>query len=304
MTSSDHFPPLLIASAPNGARKTRQDHRRIPITAAQLADTAADVMQAGARMIHLHARDERGKHTLDAGACKAAIEAVRARTGDDLFIQITSESGGIYDAAQQRQALYAFSADNPDSIDSPDSPGPDNPDGISIALRELIRDEADVPPARELFHHLAHRHLLLQYILFSGEDIARYHSLLEQGVIPPGNHSVLLVVGRYGEQQSTPETLHQMVDALHTPMKQPMNPPLNWMVCAFGEHEFDCLTEAAKLGGHVRVGFENTLRLKSGQTATDNRQLITQLIESGNPVGRPLADIHQARKILGSETAA
>lgn len=279
MTVPDDHPPLLIASAPNGARKTRRDHPAIPITAAQLADAAAAVMAAGARMIHLHVRDARGKHTLDAGAYQAAIEAMRAKAGGDLFIQLSSEAAGLYDPGQQRQAMYAVNAD-----------------GVSIALRELIRAPGDVAPAGELFHHLAGRGVLAQYILFSIDDIDRYGSLLKQGVIPPVGHSVLLVVGRYGEQPATPDTLHRMVEAL----RGTINRPLNWMVCAFGEHQFDCLVEAVKLGGHARVGFENSLLLRAGQVAADNRQLVTQLVESGNPDGRPLADIHQARKILGS----
>ncbi len=296
-THTDTPQPLLIASAPNGAYKTREDHNALPITAAQLAATAAAVQQAGARMIHLHARDAHGKHTLDAGAYQTAVKAIRAQAGDDLFIQLTSEAAGVYDAEQQRRAMYAVSDDHIDTDTDTDT-GTDTPaDGVSIALRELIRAPADLAPARELFHHLAGRGVLAQYILFSADDIERYGSLLEQGIIPPGGHSVLLVVGRYDHRQSTPEALHQMLEALRAATER----PVNWMVCAFGPHEFDCLTEATKLGGHVRVGFENNLLLRAGQAATDNRQLITQLVEYGNPDGRPLADIHQARKILGSE---
>ena len=282
--------PLLIASAPNGAHKTREEHNQLPITTAQLADTAAAVMAAGAQMIHLHVRDARGKHTLDADAYRAAIEAIRAKAGNDLFIQITSEAAGVYDTEQQRRAMYAANTDG-DGVSA---------DGVSLALRELIRTPEDVAPAGELFHHLAARGVLAQYILFSIDDIERYGALLNQGVIPPvghsAGHSILLVVGRYGAQPSTPDTLHRMLEAL----RGCINQPPSWMVCAFGEHEFDCLLAAVKLGGHVRVGFENSLLLRTGQVAADNRQLVTQLVASGNPNQRPLADIHQARKILGS----
>ena len=277
--------PLLIASAPNGAYKTRTHHDQLPVTAAQLADTAVAVRQAGARMIHLHVRDANGKHTLDAGTYKAAIESIRAKVGDDFFIQLTSEAADVYDAEAQRRTMYAVCAD-----------------GVSIALRELIRthderDECDdLASAKKLFHHLAAQGVLVQYILFSIDDIHRYGALLAQGVIPAGGHSVLLVVGRYDEGKSTPDALHRMVEALRASTEQ----PVNWMVCAFGPHEFDCLVAATKLGGHVRVGFENCLVLRCGRTAKDNRELITQLIESGNPDRRPLANAHQAREILGS----
>lgn len=263
----------------------RQDHPALPVTAAQLAATAAAVAQAGARMLHLHVRDTHGKHTLDAGAYKVAIEAVRAQAGEQLFIQCTSEAAGMHTAEQQRRAIYALSGDEIRA------------DGISVSPRELIRAPADLPAAGKLFRRLAARRLLIQYILYSGGDIARYGRLLEQEIIPPGGHSVLLVLGRHGNRQSAPGALRPLVDALRTAAKQ----PVNWMVCAFGRHEFDCLTEAVTLGGHVRVGFENSLLLKSGQPAADNRQLITQLTESGNPGGRPLANIRQARAALGDD---
>ena len=273
--------PLLIACAPNGAYKTRDHHSELPVTAHQLAGTAAEVMAAGARMLHLHVRDAHGRHTLDAATYRAAAEAIRAQVGDDLFIQFTSESAGIYDSAQQRQALYALS----DAA----------PDGVSIAPRELIRAPADSEPAKELFYHLNERNILVQYVLYSTDDVADYNSLRECGVIPAAGHCVLLVAGRQDESCAAPEVLGRMIDALGM--------PVNWMVCAFGEHEFECLRTAAERGGQVRVGFENTLRLSTGQPAKDNRELITQLVEFGNPDGRPLADRHQAQKILGSENA-
>ncbi len=275
MTASNR-PPLLIASAPNGAYKTRRDHRALPLTASQLAETAAAVMRAGARMLHLHVRDEHGKHTLAAAAYQAAIKAIRARVGDDLFIQITSESAGAYTAKQQRQAIDATLAAGIGA------------DGISIAPRELIRAPEDVMPAGDLLQRIRQAGVLVQYILYSNDDIARYHALLKQNIIPPNGHAILLVIGK----QKEPNSLHQMTTTLPT--------PINWMLCAFGPQEFNHLTQATNLGGHVRVGFENSLHLLTGEVAADNCQLITQLVESGNPTNRPLADARQARGILDS----
>lgn len=273
--------PLLIASAPNGAYKTRDDHVELPITAAQLADTSARVMQVGAAMLHLHVRDQHGKHTLAANAYRDVIEAIRARVGSDLFIQATSEAAGIYTSAQQRQAIAALG---------------DVADGISVSVRELFRDDADTIPTKELFHDLAQQHVLLQHILYSTDDINKYASLREQGIIPPDQHSVLLVIGRHDEQPSTPDTLHDMLATLQSSL----DARVNWMICAFGEHEFECLSEATELGGHVRIGFENSLNLNSGEPAKDNAELITQLLESGNPHNRSPANIQQARRILGA----
>ncbi|MGR3913729.1 MAG: 3-keto-5-aminohexanoate cleavage protein [Gammaproteobacteria bacterium] len=343
-------PPLLIASAPNGAYKTRRDHHALPVTPAQLAATAAAVAEAGARMLHLHVRNARGEHTLDIAAYRAAIRAIRAQVGDNLFIQATSESAGAHTAAQQRKALYALSggydaggdreaadaaatadaaesaatanvatvADAAESADATDATATADAtesanvvesaaaaattppiDGVSIAPRELIRGKSDAAPAARLLRHLRRRNILIQYILYSPADIAHYKSLLAQQIIPPGLHSLLLVVGRHDARSPVP-ALHQLLDALRAA------PPAtaNWMTCAFGEGEFACLRETAKLGGHIRIGFENTLRLQSGRLAADNRELIAQAVECGNPGRRPVADAAQAWGILGSAADA
>ncbi|MDD9858630.1 MAG: 3-keto-5-aminohexanoate cleavage protein [Gammaproteobacteria bacterium] len=270
---------MLVASAPNGAYKTRRDHAAIPLTAGQLADTAAQVLQAGARMLHLHVRDSSGRHTLDDHAYGAAIAAIRARVGGQLLIQCTSEAAGIYAAAGQRRAVRRIIS-------------VDGVDGVSLAVRELAGSDADAQAAGALFHRLAERSILAQYILYSAADIDHYAALRERDIIPAGRHSVLLVVGqRNAERSSVLDTLRRMAGAL--PAAVP------WMACAFGEHEFECLTEATRLGGHVRVGFENSLRLRCGRAAADNRQLVAQFTESGNPHRRPLADLRQARAALG-----
>ncbi|HIP77601.1 MAG TPA: 3-keto-5-aminohexanoate cleavage protein, partial [Kiloniellaceae bacterium] len=69
--------PLILTVAPNGARKTRRDHPAVPIRPAEIADTAAAALKAGAAMIHLHVRDAEEKHSLDPGAYREAIAAVR-----------------------------------------------------------------------------------------------------------------------------------------------------------------------------------------------------------------------------------
>lgn len=61
----------------NGGR-TREEHPAVPLTPAELAADAIAVSRAGAFAVHLHPRGSGGEQTLDAGACDAAVAAVRA----------------------------------------------------------------------------------------------------------------------------------------------------------------------------------------------------------------------------------
>jgi 3-keto-5-aminohexanoate cleavage enzyme len=93
--------PVVICVAPNGARKTRNDHPRLPITPAELAHCAEECLRAGAAMMHLHVRDADGRHSLDAEDYRAALAAIRSRVGDELIVQVTTEAAGRYAPAQQ-----------------------------------------------------------------------------------------------------------------------------------------------------------------------------------------------------------
>ena len=92
--------------------------------------------------------------------------------------------------------------------------------------------------------------------------------LVDRGVIPFPRPFLLFVLGRYArDQQSAPEDLDPFVAAL-------AGRDLPWAMCAFGKREADCALRAARLGGHVRVGFENNLSLPGGGPAPSNAALV------------------------------
>ena len=57
--------PLVVAAAPNGARRTEADHPALPLGPDELAREAAACREAGATVPHLHVRDAAGRHSLD-----------------------------------------------------------------------------------------------------------------------------------------------------------------------------------------------------------------------------------------------
>jgi uncharacterized protein (DUF849 family) len=72
-----------------------------------------------------------------------------------------------------------------------------------------------------------------------------------------------------------------------------------WSVCAFGRGETSALAAALARGGHVRVGFENSLKNEDGRIARDNAERVATIAGIAKTAGRPLASARQARAILG-----
>lgn len=241
----------MVSVAPNGGRKTKADHPFLPMTADELARAAAECLDEGAAMIHLHVRDPDGAHLLDAEAYRAAIARICEAVGDRLVVQITSESMGRYLPAEQMAVVLAT-----------------NPEAVSLALRELALEKKDEPPFSDFLHRLKQMRIWPQIILYSPEEAARLASMQAEGLIPFERLAVLYVLGRSSLLgAAAPSDLLRFI--------APGMPRFDfWTVCAFGRREAACVVAGALFGGHARVGFENNLALPGGERAAVNAELV------------------------------
>jgi 3-keto-5-aminohexanoate cleavage enzyme len=271
--------PLVVAVAPNGARRTKADHPRLPLTPAEIAREAELCAAAGASVLHLHVRAADGRHSLDPALYRSATEAVRRALGDRMVIQITTEAAGRYGPAEQMAMVRDV-----------------HPEAVSLGLSDLIPDERAVGAAAAFLAWLQGERIAPQYILYAPHEIAPFHELRRRGVIPQRRPFVLFVLGRYGEQADA-----QPQDVL--PFLAAHDAECPWAACAFGRRESACVLTAAGLGGHVRVGFENNLWLADGRLAASNAELVAQVRAGASQLGREVADIATTRAFL-AETAA
>lgn len=267
--------PLIITVAPNGARKTHDDHAALPITAAEIAVDAKACLDAGAAMLHLHVRDQDGAHSLDADTYRAAIAAVRGAVGDDLVIQITTEAVGRYSPDEQIALVRDV-----------------QPEAASVAMKELTADGED--KAAAFYHWAFDAGIALQHILYTPDEVSRLAYLVRRGVVPGSDLSVLYVLGRYGDGVSQPEDLLPFLAAA----KEHELDVMLWSVCAFGAGEGAVALAAMSLGGHVRVGFENNMLLNNGTMAPHNAALVSQVADGAKLIARPLCHAEQARAMM------
>lgn len=258
MTRPDPLPRIMVA--PNGARRTKSHHAAIPLTQQELVETAIACRKEGADGIHLHIRDSQSVHLLDADGYAQLLEAMSAAV-PDMYLQVTSEAAGCYEATEQMEIVRAL-----------------KPDNVSVALREMVPSPEAWPAAREFYHWAATAGVSIQHILYAPEEVELFLGALEQGKIPGTHHLLQFVLGDYqGTRISQPEDIQTLLDLLaasgdaHT---------FDWMLCAFGAEETACLTEAARLGGKARVGFENSLWNSDGSLAADNAERVREVIQS------------------------
>jgi 3-keto-5-aminohexanoate cleavage enzyme len=246
----------IIMCAPNGARRTKQDHPKLPITPEELAQCADEVADAGASILHLHVRDGAGGHSLDTGLYSQAVSAVNERVGDGLILQVTSEAVGVYTAAEQAEMVKSL-----------------KPEAVSIAVRELFPDGVPMAQISEFCRWMAGEGVWPQFILYDDGDISRFIELHDAGVLHQQTPFVLKVIGQYGQTGRTPTTKDFKFSKI---MKMH---GCEWAVCGFGAAENSVTQIAVSLGGHVRVGFENNLVMANGRKAKSNQELVSQTAE-------------------------
>lgn len=270
------WPPFILGVAPNGARKTKADHPALPLTADEIARDAAACRAAGAALIHLHIRDKAGKHLLDAEAFRAATAAIRREAGDDLIVQITTESVGIYLPGYQMAMVREA-----------------RPEACSVAIREIVPGPPAEREAAAFFAWMAREGVMAQYILYTADEVRRFADLRQRGIVPDTAPFVLYVLGRYSANQtSDPLDLAPFLAAAPRDW--------HWAACAFGAKEGAVALTAAVLGGHSRVGFENNLRLGDGSVAPGNAALVEQARRHAEAIGRKAADGAAARALLAA----
>lgn len=264
---------IILAVAPNGARKTKADHPNIPLNSSEIAQTANDCLAAGASMMHLHVRKpEDNTHSLSVELYQQAIDAINESCNQEMFIQVTSEAVGIYSPEEQFTMIHTL-----------------KPNAVSIGLREI----------RSLDESVIHQHFVKmkdanihpQIILYNQDDLNAYHDWLARKVLPGNAYPILLVIGRPNTEGSF-ENSYLTVDNVKKLQAS------SWMICAFGENEFSAAKLAASLGGHIRIGFENNSVLDDGSDAKDNAALIKQIAEYLKNKNLKSANYTQTNKMM------
>lgn len=254
MITRPPLPKLMVA--PNGARRTKADHPALPITLDEIVATAVACSDAGAEGLHLHIRDQHGAHSLDVDRYRETIARVMD-AAPELFIQVTSEAAGRYTAEEQRALIRGL-----------------RPASVSVALREMIREPNDRAAAGDLYHWAVSHGVMIQHIVYSPDELAWLMRETDEGTIPGDHHQVQLVLGAYGTTEPPP------CGALEAFLSLMSGRDFDWMICAFGPSETPSLTKAARHGGKVRVGFENSLWNADGSIARDNAERVREVREA------------------------
>jgi uncharacterized protein (DUF849 family) len=286
---------VMIACAVTGSADTPGKNPAVPVTPAQIAQSAIDAAKAGAAIVHIHVRDpQTTKPSMDVALYREVVERIRG-SGTDVLINLTTGPG----------ARFAPGAEDPLKVGPSTNLKPPaarvqhvvelRPEICSLdmgsmnmgayvfvntpttleAMAVAIRD-AGIVPELEVFET---GHLLLA------------KRLIETGHIKaPGMFQICLGIS-WG-QPATTEAMTYMRNLL------PQSSP--WFAFGISLHQFPMVAQTVLLGGHVRVGLEDNIYLGKGQLAPSNAALVEKAAKIIEVLGDHVATPADARQILGT----
>lgn len=269
---------LIITAALTGAELTRAQQPALPISPDEIAQAAWECAQAGAAIVHVHARRADGSSTQEAAAYRSIIEAVRARC--DVVVQV-STGGAVGMTAQERIAPLAL-----------------RPEMATLSMGSVNFGDGvflNPPPDLEHFLHTMRAHgVVPEFEVFDAGMLATLARWVKKGVVAAPGH-VDFVLGVPGGMPGTPEALMYLRSQLPA--------GFSWTVAGIGAAQLPMATLAIVLGGHVRVGFEDNIFLRRGELADSNAQFVQRVAAIARLHDRPLASPDEARSMLGLRTA-
>lgn len=271
--------PILIVAALNG-RRDRKVASKLPYTPAEIAREAKRAVEAGAGVVHVHARRDDGGSAFDL-TFDEIVAGIRAAV--DVPISITTQ--------RTRQTSL----------------------GTITALFDVLRELPELatvnvqPPAPDLPAHREEARQILEACERAGvapepgintfEAIADVEALYEDGLLAQAPWVHLELGGAAGTSEQglagTPRNLLRLVDALDGTLGQ-----LRWIAHAEGTATAAVCATGAALGGHLRVGLEDSALLPDGTPAASNAELVELAVALADALGREPMEPAEARRLL------
>lgn len=296
---------IMITCAVTGSIHTPSMSQYLPVTAEQITDNSVDAAEAGAAILHLHARDPKdGRPSALPEHFMAFLPRIRQRC--DAVINITTGGSAtmtldqrlaapmaaepemcslnmgtmnfaLYPAAE-RMTDWKFDWEKPFLEGSDDLVFKNTPRDMAHVLHEM----GDKRGARFEFecYDVSHLYMLRHFV--------------DRGLVT-GRLFIQFVFGVLGGIGPDPENLTHMkliADRL-------FGENYTFSVLAAGRHQIPLITMSAILGGHVRVGLEDSLMISRGTLAKSNAEQVLKIRRIVEELGRTVATPDEARALLG-----
>jgi uncharacterized protein (DUF849 family) len=294
---------VIITCAVTGAIHTPSMSPHLPITPEEIADAAIGAAEAGAAVVHLHARrPSDGLPDQDPKAFAPFLRVIKQRS--NCIINITTGGAPTMSIEERLRPAHHF-APEVASL---------NMGSMNFGLYPMLNRFKDFKYAWERPYLEGSRDRIfkntfadIEHILTSCAengtrfevecyDIGHLYTLAhfaERGVIKPPFfvQSVFGILGGIGPHPEDVAHMKRTADRL-------FGNEYHWSVLGAGRNQLPIAAMAAAMGGNVRVGLEDSLWIGAGKLAESNAQQVTKARQIIEGLGLDIASSDEARDIL------
>ena len=297
---------VIVTCAVTGSSHTPTMNNDIPMTVEEHIDQSVAAAQAGAGVIHLHARDPRdGRPVSDVGIFREYCAGIKERS--DAVISITT-GGATGQTIEER--LRVIKELKPELATC-------NLGTMNYGLFQMIPkyegrwkyDWEEPFLASTKDEPFVNRFSDIEYMLtvlaaetgcrfeFEAYDIGHLYTLAffaDQGLVPTPIF-MQFVIGTLGGIGPDVENVFHMKEAA----TRLFGNDAEWGILGGGRAQFDLITAGATLGGNVRVGLEDSIYLRKGKLAESNADQVDKIVRILDELSREPMTPDETREVLG-----
>ncbi len=300
---------VIITCAATGGIHTPTMSPYLPITPQEIADAALGAAEAGASIIHLHARDpETGRPDYRPETFMEFLPVINS--GCDAVINV-STGGGLGMSIDERLAAALHASPEMASL---------NMGSLNFGIFPMAEKYSEwkfdwEKPFLEMTRDFIFPNTFktIEYALkelgerqgtrfeFECYDLGHLYNLayfVDKGLIKPP-FFIQMIFGILGGVGSDPDNLMHM----HTIAEKLFGDDYEWSVLAAGRHQMPFATQAASLGGNLRVGLEDSLYIGKGELATSNAEQVSKIRRIIEELSYRVATPDEARQRLALKGA-
>lgn len=294
---------VIITCAVTGAIHTPSMSKYLPVTADEIAEAAIAAANAGAAILHLHARDPKdGKPSQDPELFRPFLEKIKAST--DAVVNITTGGSPHMTVEERMRPAMTFKPEvaslNMGSMNFGLFPMLDR---FKTFEHEWEREHLE--NSRDLIFKNTYKDI--EAILRKGSengtrfefecyDISHLYNLahfMDRGLVqsPPFIQSVFGILGGIGPNPEDLMHMRRTADRLFGDNYQ-------WSILGAGRNQIPLATMGAAMGSNVRVGLEDSLWIGPGQLASSNAEQVSRIRIILEALNLEVATPDEARAIL------
>lgn len=295
----------IISCAVTGGVHTPTMSDALPITPEQIADDSTAAAQAGAAIIHLHARKpDTGAPTGDPEVFGAFLPIIKQRC--DAVINLTTGGSPGMTVQERLAAAERFQPEmcslNMGTMNFAIFPAARRITDWKFSWERDFVVNSDDNVFRNTFRDITY---LLETLGGAGVrfehecyDVGHLYTLahfVDRGLVKPPFFMQMIfgILGGIGADLDNLLFMKRTADRLFG------EESFEWSVLAAGKHQMAFLTQAALLGGNVRVGLEDSLFIEPGKLASSNAEQVEKIVRILREMGREPASPEEARNRLG-----